>query len=347
MRNILVALCVLLSVSIHVMASSLPKKSDRAFVVDMSCKEEKVCIVTKTANDSWTTHAVDLQKRTGVQVALVVTHGTGNIPFEQYANDAANLLKVGTRGNGGIVFLFDNKERKARLEISRDLEGAIPDVTAKKIAELFSETLGQSTKNSSFDPLAKSLVEVLDSIDTYVTEYQTEKGGKVFVAEKDKSFTYFASICFIIVLMSSIGAVVWYSKRWYYTKGSLLGGVLCTATALVFPAVVFPALIVSLGFTFILAFMATFIFAWIWHRAGDSAGWDIIDYIPSDGVREVTGSMAEGVADFAGGGATEVVSTAVQGVANTATSAAESCDLSGCDPGGCDVSGCDIGGCDL
>ncbi len=342
MRNIILALCALLMVSTNVIASSLPKKSDRAFVVDMSCKEEKVCIVSKAANDLWTSQAADIQKRTGVQAALIVIHGTGGISFEQYANDAANLLKVGTRGNGGVVFLFDNKEHKSRLEVSRDLEGVIPDIAAKRIVELFSETLGQDSKSSNPDALAKSLVAVLDSIDNFVTEYHTQKGGKVFVAEKDKSFTYFAIICSIVVLLSSFVAVLWYSKRWYYTKGSLLGGTLCVLVALFFQT-----LTVSSVLIFVIAFVITFILAWIWHSAGDSAGWDIIDSAPSGGANEVKGSMAEGVSDFAGGGATEVVSSAVHGVTSTASSAAESCDISGCDLAGCDVGSCDIGGCDL
>ncbi len=342
MKRILIALCALVFISINADASPLPKKSDRAFVVDMACKEEKVCILSKEAIQFWTTHAADLQKRTGVQVALIVIHGTNDLPFEQYANEAANALRVGTRGNGGVVFLFDNKGRKARLEISRDLEGVIPDATAKQITVLFDETLAQSAKGADGDPLARSLMVVFDKVDHYATEHHVQKGGKAFVAEKDKSFTYFAIICAVIILICSFIAVLWYSKRWYYTKGSVLGGALCVV-ALLF----FSTLTVSLVLTFALAFIVTYLFAWIWHRAGDSAGWDIIDLVPLDGGGNAVGGMAEGVADFAGGGATQILGSAVDGISHAATSVGESCNPGACDLGGCDVSGCDIGGCDL
>lgn len=342
MKKLVVTLCVFLLVSFEALASSLPKKTDRAFVVDMACKEEKVCILSKTATDTWTTHAVDIQKRTGVQTTLIVVHGTGDLPFEQYANTAANTLRVGTKGNGGVVFLFDNKVHTARLEISRDLEGVIPDLTAKKIVELFGKTLAESTKNNDKEPLAKALSVVLDNLDNFVTENNIQKGGKEFIAEKDKALIYFAIVCSIIVLICSFIAVMWYNKRWYYTKGSLLGGVLC-----VIATFFFSTLSISPLLTFLLAFIVTYIFASIWHKAGDSAGWDIVDSIPYDGVRVSTKAMAEGVADFGGGGASEILSSTVEDATKIASSTAESCSPGACDLGGCDLSGCDIGGCDL
>lgn len=342
MKRLLTALCVLLFACTNVVASSLPKKSDRAFVVDMACKEEKVCVLSKEARASWTEHATDLQTRTGVQAVLIVVHGTGNLSFEQYANDAANALTVGTRGNGGVVFLFDNSARKARLEVSRDLGGIIPDATAKTISELFRNTLEQSTASKESDPFGKSLSTVFDSVDQLATQQHMQVGGKAFVPEKDKSFTYFAITCCIIIFVCSLIAVLWYNERWYYLKGSVLGGAVCTATTLFFPT-----LAVSSLLTFIVAFVVTYIFAWIWHRAGDSAGWDIVDSVPTGGVPRQTNSMASGVADFAGGGATETVSTALQDVSNIAHSVGDACNPSACDLGGCDVSGCDIAGCDL
>lgn len=326
-----------LLVSFEALASPLPKMTDRAFVVDMACKEEKVCILSRTATDTWTTRAIEIQKRTGVQTTLIVVHGTGDLPLEQYANKAANILKVGTQGNGGVVVLFDNKAHTARLEISRDLEGVIPDLTAKRIAGLFGETLSEFTKNNDKDPLAKSLTVVLDNLDNFVTENNTQKGGKEFIAEKDKALTYFAIVCSVIVFISSFIAVLWYDKRWYYTKGSLLGGVLCVITTFFFSA-----LSISPPVTFLLAFIATYIFASIWHRAGDSAGWDIVDSIPYSGVRASTRVMAEGVADFGGGGASETVNSTVENTTEIASRAVESCN-----PEGCDISGCDISGCDL
>lgn len=342
MKNKFMTLCLLLLLSIGAVASTLPQKSDRAFVIDMSCKEEKVCVLSKSASESWTNKALDLQNRTGVQVALLIVHGTGSVGFEQYANDAANALKVGTSGNGGIVFLMDNKERKARLEVSRDLEGVIPDIMAKRILVQFSEGLAQAPKSSGVEHLERLLIDVFNQIDNQVTDSYKQNGKKVFVPEKDKTFTYFVIICGIIVFVCSLIAVMWYSRGWAYVKGSTLGGILCVAATFIFPS-----LFVPLGLTFIIGFVVTFILAWIWHKSGDSLGWDMIDTLPSGGSGNSVGTMASGVSDFAGGGATEGLSSAAEGLTSAMSGAADSCNFDACDLGGCDAGGCDIGGCDL
>ncbi len=332
MKFLFAVLCALCALSMNALGSPLPKHTDRAFVVDMACKSEHVCILSKDAIESWKSRALDLQTRTGVQATLLVVKGTGDLSFEQYANEAANALKVGTRNNGGVVFLYDIEGRKARLEVSRDLEGAIPDITAGSAITLFNETLAQSENKANSESLARALGVVFEKIDHYATEEHMQKGGKTFVPEKDKSFTYFALTCAVVIIVCSILAVLWYSRRWYYTSGSLLSAVLCGVATFVFPT---PHL--SLLLICVTAFVTTFICAWIWHRLGDSAGWDMLDGISMNGGRVVSGRMIEGVADYGGGGASGSVESIVTDVLSSSSGSSGSCN-----PGDCDIGSCDL-----
>lgn len=329
----------------EVFASSVPTKSERAFVVDMGCKEEHVCVLSEAVKRAWTDRAQDLQSRTGVQAVLLVAHGTGDVSFEVYANEAANNMQVGVKDRGGVIMLLDSKNQKSRLEVSRSLEGAITDQAAKQIVVKFGEELAASKSSKSSEYLLAPLMTVFGSIDSLAIVENASKLSKSFVLEKDKSFAYFILSCLLAVFISSILAVVWWSETWSYAKGSILGGVLCLALDIFFHSYTLS----SAATVFAIGFVVTFLLAWIWHRVGDSFGWDTIDVSSGSGasVSGSTGHMASGVSDFAGGGATESLGASFASAADSS-----SFDLSGCVPdlGDCDVGGfdgCDIGGCDF
>lgn len=72
----------------------------------------------------------------GAQVAIVVVGSTGIEPIEDFANRVGSAWKIGRRGIGdGLLLVIATQDRRARIEVARALEGAIPDAIAKRVVQ--------------------------------------------------------------------------------------------------------------------------------------------------------------------------------------------------------------------
>jgi uncharacterized protein len=74
------------------------------------------------------------EDETGAQVAIVIVGSTGIEPLSDFANRVGSAWKIGRRGIGdGLLLVVATQDRRARIEVARALEGAIPDVVAKRV----------------------------------------------------------------------------------------------------------------------------------------------------------------------------------------------------------------------
>src|SRR5882757_7800269 len=70
----------------------------------------------------------------GAQVAIVIVASTGLEPIEDFANRIGASWKIGRQGVGdGLLLVLAIRDRGARIEVARSLEGAIPDAIAKRV----------------------------------------------------------------------------------------------------------------------------------------------------------------------------------------------------------------------
>jgi uncharacterized protein len=77
----------------------------------------------------------ELENKTTVQMAiLLINNLPHDMSIEDYARSVGNSWKVGNAFNG-LVYVAVLNERKQRLEVARNLEGDIPDITAFAIIE--------------------------------------------------------------------------------------------------------------------------------------------------------------------------------------------------------------------
>jgi uncharacterized protein len=75
-----------------------------------------------------------IAQQRGSQVVVLIVATTQGEPIEDFANRVGNSWKIGRKGVGdGVLLIAAIQDRKVRLEVARNLEGAIPDVTAKRI----------------------------------------------------------------------------------------------------------------------------------------------------------------------------------------------------------------------
>lgn len=72
----------------------------------------------------------------GSQVAILIVPSTKPETIEQYAIRVAEQWKLGRKGvDDGVLIVLASADREVRIEVGYGLEGALPDVTAKRIIE--------------------------------------------------------------------------------------------------------------------------------------------------------------------------------------------------------------------
>ena len=78
--------------------------------------------------------ALEVEKGSQLVVLLVPTTAPEDIA--SYANRVANTWKIGRRAVGdGVLLIVAKDDRKLRIEVSKSLEGAIPDLAARRIID--------------------------------------------------------------------------------------------------------------------------------------------------------------------------------------------------------------------
>jgi uncharacterized protein len=87
----------------------------------------------------------DWEARTSNQLAVLLVPSTAPETIEEYAIRVADAWKIGQKGkDNGAIFVIAKNDKRMRIEVGYGLEGALPDVTARRIigdtvAPLFSK----------------------------------------------------------------------------------------------------------------------------------------------------------------------------------------------------------------
>jgi uncharacterized protein len=77
-----------------------------------------------------------LEARKGSQVVVLMVPSTAPEDIASYANRVANDWKIGRRTVGdGVLLIVAKNDRTLRIEVAKTLEGAIPDLAAKRIID--------------------------------------------------------------------------------------------------------------------------------------------------------------------------------------------------------------------
>lgn len=77
-----------------------------------------------------------LEREKGSQVAFLVVATTQPEDIAAYANRVANEWKIGRRQVGdGVLLVLARDDRRVRIEVAKTLEGAIPDLAAKRLID--------------------------------------------------------------------------------------------------------------------------------------------------------------------------------------------------------------------
>lgn len=77
-----------------------------------------------------------LERDKGAQVAFLLVATTAPEDIASYANRVGNTWKIGRHGVGdGVLLVVARDDRAVRIEVAKTLEGAIPDLAARRIID--------------------------------------------------------------------------------------------------------------------------------------------------------------------------------------------------------------------
>jgi len=79
---------------------------------------------------------VAFEAASGAQVVVLMVPTTAPEDIASYANRVGNAWKIGRKDIGdGLILLVAKNDRKLRIEVAKTLEGAIPDLMAKRVID--------------------------------------------------------------------------------------------------------------------------------------------------------------------------------------------------------------------
>jgi len=106
----------------------------------------------------------DLQRRKGSQIAVLIVPTTAPETIEQFSLRAAEAWKIGRKKiDDGALLVVAKDDHKLRIEVGYGLEGALTDVTARRIID---ETIVPRFKSGDFSGgIAAGLTRMIGVID--------------------------------------------------------------------------------------------------------------------------------------------------------------------------------------
>ena len=100
-----------------------------------------------------------LEQQSGTQMVVLIVPTTAPEDIASYAQRVADQWKIGRRDVGdGVVIIVAKNDRRVRIEVAKTLEGAVPDLAAKRI---ISEQLGPAFKTGDYAGGLNAAVEAL------------------------------------------------------------------------------------------------------------------------------------------------------------------------------------------
>ncbi|MDP4300826.1 TPM domain-containing protein [Leptothrix discophora] len=114
-------------------------------------------------HDALVAQLAGLEQRLGTQMVILIVPSTAPEDIAAYAQRVGEQWKIGRRDVGdGLLLVVATQDRKLRIEVAKTLEGAIPDLAAKRIID---EALTPAFRRG--DPAA-GLVDAITRVETLV-----------------------------------------------------------------------------------------------------------------------------------------------------------------------------------
>jgi uncharacterized protein len=151
---------------------------------------------------------LELEQKTGAQMAIVTVLSLDGQDVDQYGNDLFKQLGVGNKkDNRGVLLLIAPTDRKYRIEVSYGLEPVINDARAGDAGRLMRSYFLQGNYNAGIEAAAWQLAKFIAD-DRGVTLTATPPARPVRPNQDDsRSFPIWPILIFIFVVINIIRAI--------------------------------------------------------------------------------------------------------------------------------------------
>jgi len=91
-------------------------------------------ILESPARDALEAKLAAFEQAHGSQIAILLVPSTQPEPIEDFAHRVGEAWKIGRKGVGdGLLIIVAHDDKRVRIDVARALEGAIPDLAAKRV----------------------------------------------------------------------------------------------------------------------------------------------------------------------------------------------------------------------
>ncbi|WP_201760008.1 TPM domain-containing protein [Bradyrhizobium sp. AC87j1] len=240
----------------------------------------------------------EFETRKGSQIAVLIVPSTQPETIEQFSIRVAEAWKIGRkRVDDGAILVVAKNDRHLRIEVGYGLEGALTDVTSRRIID---EIITPKFRTGDFGG------GIADGVDRMI---RVIDGEPLPVPSPTVNFGNLDDLApiFIVTLFASIGVGGFFRAMLGRLLGSLVtGGIIAGLTWLILGSFALAMAVGALGF--IIGFVADLFSAITpgtgrsrggsWSSGSSSGGWSSGSSSSSD-----SGSFSGGGGSFGGGGA--------------------------------------------
>lgn len=205
------------------------------------------------------------EEKKGSQIAVLIVPTTRPEAIEQYAIRVAEQWKVGREGiDDGVIVLVAKNDLRLRIEVGYGLEGAIPDIKAKRvITEIMAPHFVQGDFDAGLRAGTQALMRLVEGEDLPPPAAGRAPGGGADLQSM-----------LVVLFMGAVFLAGVLPRLFGRFLGSLLtGGAVGVIAWILAGALLIGILAGAIAFVFALAFGGTGLGATRPHRGGWGAGW--------------------------------------------------------------------------
>ena len=233
--------------------------------------------LTSEQKDRLEQKLVDFEAQKGSQIAILLLPSTQPEDIAQYSIRVVDVWKLGRKKvDDGVLILVAKDDHKMRIEVGYGLEGAIPDLTAKRI---ISETMAPRFKQGDFFGGLNGSVDQLMGL---IAGEALPSGSSIPSAEADPARLLPVLFFGVIILGAILRAILG-----HFFGGLAAGGIIGTLAWLLGGGILMAAVFGLMAFLFTLI---------------GPSGWWLLSGLSGGGSSRGGGPFSGG-GGFGGGGA--------------------------------------------
>jgi len=186
--------------------------------------------LTADQRQSLETRLTAFEASSGSQVVVLVVPTTLPEDIASYANRVGNAWKIGRKEIGdGLLLIVAKDDRTLRIEVAKSLEGAIPDLAAKRVIDdAITPRFKQGDYAGGLDAGAEQIMALIRG-EALPAPAQNVKGGGAIADFQWQDLAIF--LFFGVLVVGSIARQVAGNKLGAFLTGGVVGVVAMVLTA--------------------------------------------------------------------------------------------------------------------